>query len=57
MSPAKNADPPQGYEPSMPKTVAEPKPKKKIVKGSGPSELEVQIVARHTRQSSNHWMG
>lgn len=44
LSPANNADPPQGYEPSMPKTVAEPKPKKKNVKGGGPGELEVQIV-------------
>lgn len=44
LSPAKNADPPHGYEPSTPKTVAEPKPKKKNLKGQGPGDLEVQIM-------------
>jgi mannosyl-oligosaccharide alpha-1,2-mannosidase len=42
LSPAKNGDPPKGFEPSAPKTVAEPKPKKAKVKG--PGELEVQII-------------
>ncbi|KAG0647062.1 Processing alpha-1 [Hyphodiscus hymeniophilus] len=42
LTPAKDADPPHGYEPSSPKTVAEPK--KKGMKGQEPAELEVQIA-------------
>jgi mannosyl-oligosaccharide alpha-1,2-mannosidase len=44
ITPAKNEEPPKGFVPSAPKTVAEPRPKKKNIKGQGPSELEMQIL-------------
>ena len=44
LNPEKGGDPPHGYEPDIPKTVVEPRPKKNSVKGGGPGDLELQIV-------------
>jgi mannosyl-oligosaccharide alpha-1,2-mannosidase len=44
LAPAQNAGPPKGFEPSTPKNVAEPKPKKHDIKGQGPADLELQIA-------------
>ena len=52
LTPSKDADPPKGFEPSQPKTVAEPKPKKKGIKGQEPAALELQIVPQASGQPS-----
>lgn len=45
ISPAKAVEEPEGFKPSMPKTVAEPRPKKKGGKDrNGPNALELQIL-------------